>query len=107
MERRGSKASTFQSVEEESDWGMDASIWVHQNIIKMSKEFGVEFEGSRKEALVLFKKISKKHPITQEAEKKSETPRIRGLQEVKGLALDMNFQSEGTRNKGRGISTDI
>lgn len=61
----------YHSVEEESDGEMDTSIWVHQNIIKMSKEFGVVFEGCRKEALELFKKIdSNKHPITKEKERK-------------------------------------
>uniref|UniRef100_M1CMT8 Uncharacterized protein n=1 Tax=Solanum tuberosum TaxID=4113 RepID=M1CMT8_SOLTU len=38
----------FQVVEEESDGEMDASLWVHQNIIKLSKEFGVEFEGCKR-----------------------------------------------------------
>ncbi|WMV43326.1 hypothetical protein MTR67_036711 [Solanum verrucosum] len=47
----------YQSIDEESDGEMDVSLWVHQNIIKISKEFRVEFEGCRKEALALFKKI--------------------------------------------------
>lgn len=36
---------------------MDLSIWVHQNIIRLSREFGIEFQGCSKEILVLIKKI--------------------------------------------------
>lgn len=50
----------YQPINEESDREMDASLWVHKNIIKMSKEFGVDFEGCKKEGLALFKKIDSK-----------------------------------------------
>lgn len=55
----------FQAIEEESDREMDASIWVHQNIIKLSKEFGVVFNRCKKEAWALFKKIDNKRPCDQ------------------------------------------
>jgi len=99
----------FQVVEEESDGEMDASLWVHQNIIKLSKEFGVEFEGCKKEALALFKKIdSRRHSRNIETERKTgESTKVKGIQELKGLMIDMKFQSKGTRNRGRGKALDI
>ncbi|KAG5611512.1 hypothetical protein H5410_022793 [Solanum commersonii] len=71
----------FQSVEEESDREMDVSLWVHQNIIKLSKEFGVEFEGCRKEALALFKKIdSRRHSRNIKTERKTgESTKVKGI----------------------------
>jgi len=88
---------------------MDVSLWVHQNIIKLSKEFGVEFEGCRKEALALFKKIDKRrHSRNIETERKTgESTKVKGIQELKGLMIDMKFQSKGTRNRGRGKALDI
>lgn len=99
----------FQAVEEESDGEMDVSLWVHQNIIKLSKEFGVEFEGCKKEVLALFKKIDRRrHSRNIESEwKTGESTKVKGIQELKGLMTDMKFQSKGTRNRGRGKALDI
>lgn len=39
-----------QNLESEEDLEFEASIWVHQNIIKLSKEFGLAFNGCEREA---------------------------------------------------------
>lgn len=46
----------FHDAEEESDGEMDVSIWVHQNLIKLSKEFEVIYNGRQKDASALFMK---------------------------------------------------
>lgn len=36
---------------------MDASLWFHQNAIKLSKQIGVDLHGCKKDARALFMKI--------------------------------------------------
>lgn len=50
----------LMSLEEEKDPEFDATIWVHQNIIRVSKEFSEDFHGGEKEAFELFTKIDNK-----------------------------------------------
>lgn len=50
----------IQNQEVEKDPELDTLIWSHRNIIRLSKEFGVGFEGCEKEALQLFMKIDHK-----------------------------------------------
>lgn len=93
-----------QLMEEESDGEMDATLWVHRNIIKMSKVFGVQFEGCEKEALALFKKIDNRRQAAKAAAEKEKgvSNKIKGIQELKGLMTDLKFQNKGTKNRGRG-----
>ncbi|KAF3645972.1 hypothetical protein FXO38_19383 [Capsicum annuum] len=92
-------------LEEGSDDETNAPIWVNQNIIRLSKEFGDVFRGSRKEALALFKKIDCRRKLNfKESETRvTETPKIKGLQELKGLAIDMKFQAMGRELGGKEI----
>ncbi|KAG5569117.1 hypothetical protein H5410_058883 [Solanum commersonii] len=69
-------------IQEESDRDMDTTLWVHQNIIKLSKQFGKQ---------------------SDEAEKAQQsTIEKKGMNELKGLMFDMNFKSNGGRSKGKG-----
>nr|XP_009804761.1 PREDICTED: uncharacterized protein LOC104249929 [Nicotiana sylvestris] len=83
---------------------MDATIWVHQNLIKLGKIFGVDFLGHEEEALELLKQIdSCRQARMMEADSESRKPRFRGIQELKGLSsFNLNFKSNGKRNKGKG-----
>ncbi|KAG5617425.1 hypothetical protein H5410_017249 [Solanum commersonii] len=45
------------SPEEGDDPEFDVPIWIHQNINKLAKEFGVDIKGCKDEALSLFMKI--------------------------------------------------
>lgn len=73
-QQRGQQSSNMQIIEasEEQPWvlenaepidvqpfdeEMDATLWVHSNIIRLSNKFGVDFQGCEKEALALFIKI--------------------------------------------------
>lgn len=84
---------------------MDATIWVHQNLIKLGKIFGVDFLGHEEEALELLKQIdSCRQARMMEADSESRKPRFRGIQELKGLSsFNLNFKSNGKRNKGKGV----
>jgi len=46
-----------RSPEEEDDSDFDVPIWIHQNIIKLAKDFGVNIKGCKEEATRLFMKI--------------------------------------------------
>lgn len=50
----------LQSLEEEKNPKFETSIWVHQNIIRLEKEFGIHFQGCEREALKFFMKIDNK-----------------------------------------------
>lgn len=75
-------------------------IWVQQNIIKLSKEFGVHFQGCEEVALNLFMKIDGKRQVTGEAPGAivpcaivSVTPKEKIPNELKNLETSSNFIS--------------
>ena len=78
-------------------------IWVHQNIIKLSKEFGMEFEGCEKEAFQLFMQIDGKRRNTMESSSltmEAATPKKKESKEVRNLDFGSKFKSNGTRRRG-------
>lgn len=79
----------FHDAVEESDTEMDVPICAHQNLIKMTKEFGVIFNGCKKGALVLFMKIDCKRHITikELTEQIGVHIKTRGVQELRGWPL--------------------
>lgn len=87
---------------EETDPDFDTPIWVHQNIIRLSKEFGLDFKGCEKEALELFMKIDRKRQINREGSSSllPDTPKKKISKELKSLDIGSNFKSNGTRSKG-------
>ncbi|XP_019247268.1 PREDICTED: uncharacterized protein LOC109226839 [Nicotiana attenuata] len=120
-QQRGQQSSNMQIIEvsEEQPWvlenaepidvqpvdeEMDATLWVHSNIIRLSNKFGVDFQGCEKEALALFikidsqRKIHRAEPITTTPS----TPRWKGTQELKGLVnFDVKFKSLGDKSRGK------
>lgn len=86
------------------DKEMDATIWVHQNLIKLGKMFGVDFQGHEEETLQLLKQIDKsRQPRRMEAESSIKRPRFKGAQELKDLTtFDVKFKNGGKRNRGKG-----
>lgn len=44
--------------------GSDAMIWVQENIIKLSKQFGAMFDGLEKDAEQLFKKLDQRGGVS-------------------------------------------
>lgn len=87
-------------IQEQNDRDIDTTLWVHQNIIKLCKQFGICFKGCEKEAMTLFKKIdNSRQAIKQEAEKAQQsTIKKKGMNVLKGLVFDMNFKSNGSRS---------
>lgn len=94
-----------QSLEEETDLDFEVSIWVRQNIIKLSKEFGVDFSGCEREAMELFMKIDSRRQSSRgkTATQSYQTPKRKGVKELKALELGSNFKSNGTRSRGGSI----
>ncbi|WMV18961.1 hypothetical protein MTR67_012346 [Solanum verrucosum] len=76
--------------------------WVQQNIIKLSKEFGVHFQGCEKVALNLFMKINGKRQVTGEAPGAivPVTPKEKIPKELKNQEPSSKFISFGTRSSG-------
>ncbi|WMV18955.1 hypothetical protein MTR67_012340, partial [Solanum verrucosum] len=83
------------SPEEGDDPKFDVPIWIHQNINKLAKEFGVDIKGCKDEALSLFMKIDGMRKINKDnGENTSKaTPIIKGSKELKSLECGSN----GTR----------
>lgn len=92
--------------EEEIEGEIDASLWVHQNILKLSKQFGVEFQECEKETLAIFMKIDRcRQNKRQQAEVSNmEIPKRKCNNELKGLISGMKFKSTGARNMGKETS---
>ncbi|KAG5631925.1 hypothetical protein H5410_003642 [Solanum commersonii] len=52
-----------KNLEEEDDPEFDMPIWIHQNILKFAKDFGVDIKGCKEEATMLFIKIDSMRQI--------------------------------------------
>lgn len=78
---------------------MDATLWVHNNIISLSNKFEVNFKDCEKEAFALFIKIDsrRKNCRVELAEPELETPstpRWKDTTKLKGLvSFDVKFKS--------------
>jgi len=77
-------------------------MWVQQNIIELSKEFGVHFQGCEEAALKLFMKIDGKRQVIDEISGAivPMTPKEKISKELKNLEPTSNFISFGTRSRG-------
>ncbi|WMV37397.1 hypothetical protein MTR67_030782 [Solanum verrucosum] len=85
----------------------ETSIWVQQNLIKLGKIFGVDFQGLEEEATELLMQIDgcrQARRMEQDIEVKKS--RIKGAQELKSLvSFDVKYKNTGDRNKGRNASS--
>lgn len=83
------------NYQEDSDGEIGVPIWVHQNIIKLSKRVGVAFNECRK--LCLFMKIDSKRQTSIKETKRQmgENIKFKEMQKLKGLTIDMNFEPGG------------
>lgn len=52
--------------------GHEATLWVFKNIIKLSKQFGLDFQGCEEEALSLFMKIDQRRRAKKIAKSKED-----------------------------------
>ena len=79
----------------------ETSMWVRQNLIKVGKMFGVEFQGHEEESLELLMQIgSCRHAMKMESDSISTRPRYKGVQELKMLtSCDINFKCEEKRER--------
>ena len=84
----------------------ETSMWVRQNLVKLGKMFGVDFQGHEEEPLELLMQIdSCRQARKMESDSISKRPRYKGVQELKRLtSFDINFRSEGKREGERGQS---
>nr|XP_033513309.1 uncharacterized protein LOC117277981 isoform X1 [Nicotiana tomentosiformis]XP_033513310.1 uncharacterized protein LOC117277981 isoform X2 [Nicotiana tomentosiformis] len=64
---------------------LEASLWVHRNAMKLSKQFGVDFQGCEWEAWSLFMKLDKKRH--------------------ENLQFGIKFKESGSRSRGTNNST--
>ncbi|KAG5605853.1 hypothetical protein H5410_027345 [Solanum commersonii] len=86
-------------IEEERE----TSAWVQQNMIKLSKLLGIDFQGHEEEALELLLQVdSCRQARRMESVGISKRSRCKGAQELKSLVtFDVKFKDSGCRNKGR------
>ncbi|KAG5569629.1 hypothetical protein H5410_059395 [Solanum commersonii] len=79
------------------------STWVQQNLIKLGKIFGIDFQGHEEEATELLLQIDSCRQVRRmEQDTEVKKLKIKGAQELKSLvAFDVKFKSSGSRNKGR------
>ncbi|KAF3643460.1 V-type proton ATPase subunit d 1 [Capsicum annuum] len=75
------------NTEEGADSDFDIPIWIHQNIIKFAKEFGVDIKGCKEEATLLFMKIDSMRQNNSDKEETimKLTPAIKRTKELKSL----------------------
>lgn len=80
------------------------STGVQQNLIKLGKIFGIDFQGHEEEAAKLLLQIDSCRQVRKMKQNtKVKKFRIKGAQELKSLvAFDVKFKSLGSRNKGEG-----
>ncbi|XP_070012336.1 uncharacterized protein [Nicotiana sylvestris] len=88
------------------DKDMDATLWVHQNMIKLGKMFGVDFQGHEEEALEFLMQIDNCRQVRRvETELEVKKQRFKGSLKLKGLtSFDVKFKSDGKRSRGRDLS---
>ncbi|KAG5605940.1 hypothetical protein H5410_027432 [Solanum commersonii] len=91
-----------KNLEEEDDPEFDMPIWIHQNILKFAKDFGVDIKGCKEEAKMLFMKIDSMRQINNDKGKEIAklTSAVKGAKELKSLECGSIFRSNGTRSKG-------
>ncbi|KAK4712565.1 hypothetical protein R3W88_007078 [Solanum pinnatisectum] len=91
---------------EGEDPDFDIPIWIHQNIIKFAKEFGVDIKWCKEEATSLFMKIDnmRQKNLNKEEKNRRITPTAKGAKELNSLECGSNFRSNGARSEegGRG-----
>uniref|UniRef100_M1CEQ4 DUF4283 domain-containing protein n=1 Tax=Solanum tuberosum TaxID=4113 RepID=M1CEQ4_SOLTU len=85
----------------------EVSAWVKQNLIKLKKLLGADFQGHEEEAIKLLLQVdSARQARHQEAVDVSKKKRFKGSNELKSLvAFDVKFKSGGCRDKGRNFLT--
>lgn len=81
----------------------ETSMWVRQNLIKLGKMFGVDFQGHEEESLELLVQIdSWRQARKMESDSISKMPRYKGVQELKRLtSFDINFKCEWKSERGK------
>lgn len=82
----------------------ETSMWVRQNLIKLGKMFGVEFQGLEEESMELLMQIdSCRQARKMESDSIRKRHRYKGVQELKRLtSFDINFKCEGKREEESG-----
>ena len=90
---------------EEQDLDFEASLWVHQNIIKLSKELWVCFQGQEREALEFFMIIDPRRRVIKITPDLSMTQSpLRNIsKEVKNLETRRKFQKQWNQKRWWGF----
>lgn len=78
---------------------MAVSLWVHKNIMKLSKHHEVELKGCEEEALSLFLKIDERRDKNKEVYTSgTKTPKWKGVKDFKNLCVfHVKFGDTGGR----------
>ncbi|WMV42289.1 hypothetical protein MTR67_035674 [Solanum verrucosum] len=83
----------------------ETSVWVLQNLIKLGKVLGADFQGYVEETLELLLQVdSARQARRMEPETMCKKTRLRGSQELKSLVnFDVKLKNSGNRSKGRNL----
>lgn len=97
------KSLLIQSQLNIRDKQTETSTWVEQNMLRIGKLLGADFQGHEQEVLELLLQVDSYRMVRRsEVEVKYKKARLRGAQELKNLvAFDVKFKSGGERGKGR------
>ncbi|WMV51254.1 hypothetical protein MTR67_044639 [Solanum verrucosum] len=85
----------------------EISVWVKQNLIRLGKLLGADFQGHEQEALELLLQVdSARQARHQDAAVVCKKTRFKGSKELKSLvAFDVKFKCGGGKEKGRNFLT--
>lgn len=83
----------------------ESSKWVQQNLIKLSKLLGIDFQRHEEEAIELLLQVDSCRQVRRmEAESAVRKNNGKGMQELKNLvSFDVKFKNSEPRNRGRKI----
>lgn len=95
----------IQQQEEKRNKERETSNWVQQNLIKLGKVLGVDFQGHEEEVLELLLQVDiSRQARRMEVEVVCKKKRCRGSQELKRLvSFDVKFKNSGNRGMGRNL----
>lgn len=80
----------------------ETSAWVQQNMIKLSKLLGIDFQGHEDEALKLLLQVdSCGQARRMESDVVCKRSRFKGEQELNLVIFDIKFEESGCGNMGR------
>lgn len=87
----------------------NSTEWIQQNIMRLSREFGVDFKVCEETAELLFLKIDNNKQVNKEkvGMRKQTVIKKKAINELKRLEINSNFVCSGSRKKGGCLAIKI